>query len=910
MKATILLAILSAPGAGDLDALKGPEPPALRSPHFPRPLDEFVFRNWGVVPAERIAACIDAKVEDVRALALSMGLGQQPLISPEIWRRSHITVIRRNWHLLPYEQLLRLLGWDEAKLAYMLREDDFLWVKLGLLKPKCPPLAWEPLPDSLRPRQDVIRATVGDALGPTGISGFRRRFAFLDELAATAEMRRRTVEKAATGEVDLTRGWKIRLPEGAGDVARGAAERFSRYLVDAMDARAPEIVSGRGGGGTEGPDAAGVPSPAISPGRVGDGPAGGVIETVIDPAAFEKPESHEIVVEPGRVRIAARDEVGILRALDRLKDRFEERGGPFLSPGRERRDTRFDLRYLYSYFALYGDPLLEPDLDPYPDGYLEKLARLGVNGVWLQAVLRNLVPEPGSPGRPAVPFPEFGEGSARRLESLRKLVARARRYGIGIFLYLNEPRAMPESFFAGRPGLAGAVEGGLRAVCTSAPETREFISSTLAHVLKEVPDLGGVFTISMSENLTSCWSHGQGKGCPRCGARPGPEVVAEVNRAVHEGVRRSSATARTIAWDWGWPDDWIEPIIAGLPPGMAVQSVSEWSLPIRRAGIDSTVGEYSISAVGPGPRATRSWAAAKKAGRPAIAKVQVGNTWELSAVPYIPAVRLVAEHTSRLSSAGVDGLMLGWTLGGCPSPNLEAAAQYYFGEAPGVDEALRRVALRRFGLAASKAVDAWKTFGEAFVRFPYGLGLYTAPQQMGPANILYPKETGYRATMVCYPYDDLESWRGVYPAEVLAAEFGSIARDWEKGISLLRDDPELDPSRRLALVSERRVAIAAWVHFRSVAAQAGFVIARRAYAAAKERSDALARLDQMRGLLLQEIDNARKLLHVCRDDARIGFEATNCYYYVPGDLVEKVVNCRWLLEDWLPAEKKRREEAK
>jgi hypothetical protein len=878
-------ALRAAPG--DLDPLRAPAPAPLRAPHFPRPLDEYVFRNWGAVTPERIAAAIGARVEDIRALAREMGLGEPPAVTSDVSRRSYLTVIRRNWHLLPYEQLLALLGWDEATLAYILREDDFLWIKMGSLKPACPPISFEPLPEALAPRMKVIRETVQEVLGAGGLAGARRRFAFLDELAGTQEMPRPTVEKVARGEVDLSHGSRIAIPAGAGEIVRGAAERFSAFLAAGLGAVPPAIG----------------PPGGAAPGRAG----APLIDLVIDPRAFEKPESHEVIVEPGLVKVSARDEVGILRGLDRLRDRLTERGGPFLAPGRERRDTRFGLRFLYSYFALYGDPLLEPDLDPYPDGYLEKLARRGVNGVWLQAVLRNLAPQPAAGGSTAaaLPFPEFGAGSARRLENLRALVARAKRFGIGIYLYLNEPRAMASSFFRDKPEVEGVGEGDLHALCTSAPRVRDFLSGTLAHVFAAVPDLAGVFTISMSENLTSCWSHQGGKGCPRCGARPGPEVVAEVNRAVLEGVRRSSATARVIVWDWGWPDDWVGPIAEKIPAGIDLMSVSEWSLPIRRGGIDSTVGEYSISAVGPGPRARKTWEIARRLGRPAIAKVQVNNTWELSSVPYIPAVGLVAEHVSRLASEGVDGLMLSWTLGGYPSPNLEAAAEFYFGAAPEVDQAVRRVAARRFGPGGEKVAASWKTFGEAFAHFPYGLGLYTAPLQFGPSNLLHPRDTGYRATMIGFPYDDLESWRGVYPAEVLAGTLDDVAQEWARGLAGLRDDATLDPQRRSALSAERRVAMAAWIHFRSVAAQSRFVLARRAYQDVKERGEALKLLDRMRGLLLVEIDNARKLLTVVREDARLGFEASNHYYYLPGDLVEKVINCRWLLEDWIAAEKKK-----
>ena len=83
--------------------------------------------------------------------------------------------------------------------------------------------------------------------------------------------------------------------------------------------------------------------------------------------------------------------------------------------------------------------------------------------------------------------------SGRRLENLKALVARARRYGIGIYLYLNEPRALPAALFEKRPELAGVAEGTQRALCTSVPAVREFISGTLAHVFASVPDLAGVF---------------------------------------------------------------------------------------------------------------------------------------------------------------------------------------------------------------------------------------------------------------------------------------------------------------------------------------------------------------------------------------------------------------------------------
>src|SRR5690606_8193692 len=146
----------------------------------------------------------------------------------------------------------------------------------------------------------------------------------------------------------------------------------------------------------------------------------------------------------------------------------------------------------YSYVAVFGDPLSEPELDPYPDGLLQRLSSSGINGVWLHAVLRDLAPG-------GADFPEFGKGHEQRLENLRALVARAAKQGVKIYLYMNDPRAMPPAVFADRPELTGSSSGGVTALCTSQPEVRAWMEDALAHIFEQVPGLGGVYAISASE---------------------------------------------------------------------------------------------------------------------------------------------------------------------------------------------------------------------------------------------------------------------------------------------------------------------------------------------------------------------------------------------------------------------------
>jgi hypothetical protein len=752
---------LAAADASELPVGNAPAP--VPFPHFPDRLHAFVFRNWPLVPLTKLAAVLDASPDRITALAHSMGLPDQKEISAEQQRRSYITIIRRNWHLLPYDQLLQLLDWTPAHMEYMLREDDFLFIKLGSHKPKCDPLRYTK-PDEksfarAREISAILAFTVPDAFTLSG----EPLFSFLRELSS-------------------------------------APPKISARSSSTETNRAP--------------------------------------------------------------------------------------------------------RFCYSYFALYGDPLLEPSLDPYPEPYLQRLASIGVNGVWLQAVLQKLAP-----------FPWISETAAektdreKRIANLRALAKKAARHGIGIYLYLNEPRTMPQAFFVQHPDLKGVPVGEYASLCTSNPEVRKGLTDAVAHIAAAVPDLAGFFTISASENPTNCWSHGQGRSCPRCSKRSAGEVIAEVNTAFYNGIQQAGSKADLIAWDWGWRDELLEEIIQRLPTKVALQSVSEWSIPIKRGGIDSVVGEYSISTVGPGPRATKHWDLARQRGLRTIAKIQAGNTWELSAVPYIPAVENVARHVAQLKQRGVDGLMLGWTLGGYPSPNLQIACDISSSpreETPIEDQvqrAMNRVATDRFGPELALAVvRAWKSFSTAFSEFPYHIGtVYNAPMQSGPSNLLWAKPTGYRATMVGFPYDDLTAWRQVYPPKVFVDQFRNIADGFDAAIATLKEQTTSEKPNanfQKAVEKEISVATAASIHFRSTANQARFVELRDQLQKSPEKSDLR---DELIQVLRSEVDLARQLYRIQSQDSRIGFEATNHYFYIPQDLLEKIINCEHLIAHYTRA---------
>ena len=747
---------------------EGTGPAALSFDHFPSRMHAFVWRNWPLVERERLADVLETSIENIDRVAHSMGLPPQGDISP-YWQssRGYITVLKRNWHLLPYDQIVKLLDTDREQLAYSLREDDFLFIKLGSIKPQCERLLYaEP----------------------------------------TSEQNRRAAQIAECLRLELGENWYATSEE-----PRFAfIDRFSQTQTADTQTTNTDITD----------------------------------------------------------------------------------------------ESAFELRYIYSYFATFGDPLLDPAVDSFPDGLLLQLKEAGVNGVWLHTVLRTLVP-------PNELFPEFGDKHEIRLQSLRTLVERAKKYGINVYLYVNEPRAMHESFFElhDRQKLAGVRQGDHLTLCTSRPEVRQWLTDSMAYIFDNVPGLGGVFTITASENLTSCASHQQHGQCPNCKERSFADILVEINTAIEQGVHRSNSDAKVIVWDWGWPDAFAEEIINRLPKSCWFMSVSEWSLPIQRGGINSAVGEYSISSVGPGPRASRHWAFARQAGLKTVAKVQVNATWEMSAVPYIPALERVAQHGANLSQAGINGLMLSWSVGGYPSANLDLFRRFTSknlaakqdagsenvntaGSQPMIETIMRETAAAHFGDEYADVIvrDAWHKASESFAEYPYHIGtVYNGPQQVGPSNLFFRVPTGYRATMVGFPYDDLTSWRSVYPPEIYASQMEKSAAGFADASACFRNlaDGVRDTSPDLAMKfdSESRIAEAVRVHFLSVANQANFVIARNT-----------GDNDTMRRVVQDELELVKTFFPVVKADSRIGFEASNHYYYVPIDLAEKIVNCRDVLE--------------
>ncbi|MDD3928037.1 MAG: hypothetical protein PHT33_15445, partial [bacterium] len=777
----------------------------------------------------------------------------------------YVTVIRNNWHLLRYEQLLELLNWSAERLNYTLKEEDFLWHKLGDLKPETEFVCFEELTVEQIKQTAVIKNTVEKDLGDIHRSA-TEPFSFMETFSRVEEIRLQSYGKAEDGEILLDGTWRISYPCYTYSVCN-----YVNNFIDTHKKRWGMNLA---------VDTTGAK-------------AGHMIELVFKHVSGLPPESHSLSIEKNFISIEAVGEEGLLRGLQWLENCMQERDGPFLRETRLKRNPRFDLRLIYPYHILYGDSFLDQQIRDIPEGLLRRYSKLGINGIWLPGLLYTLVP--------LKKMPEISDRYEERLANMRRLAEWASKYGIGVYLYLNEPRGMKPPFFEAYPAWKGVEYRhiGTAGLCTSAQEVRDFLRNGTAAVFAAVPELAGVFTITASENPTNCWSHKRGEECPRCSGRSPYEVVAEVNQLIEEGVHSVKPDARVMAWTWGWNPSWIKNAIELLPASVTVMCTSEEGVPTDIGGIKGKVADYSMSQTGPGERAQEHWQHAQAKGLKTIAKLQANTTWECSPIPYLPVMNLLTKHLQGIADMEVSGLMLSWTLGGYPSLNLEMASCYYWDDVEADDDnMLSSFAVRKFGgRAASYVCEAWEQFDTAFREFPFDVNvLYLGPQNLGPANLLFEHPSGYNATMVGLPYDDLESWRSIYPEEIFIEQLRKLSVKWKKGLEALDEARAAAEANKRSTLSDLICAAqGSYLHFRSAYLQAEFVRLRWLLEIKADKNERLKYRSDIRKVLKEEIELAVKLHNLVKHNSLIGFEATNHYAYTVQDLREKVINCRHLL---------------
>lgn len=563
----------------------------------------------------------------------------------------------------------------------------------------------------------------------------------------------------------------------------------------------------------------------------------------------------------------------------------------------------FNPRIIRSPWADFYGPELETALEAYPDDYLREIAAEGFNGIWLHARLREVVASR-----------LFGGAADTKRTFLKRLVEKAGRHGVKVFLYLNEPRGLraEDPFWRKHPEVkgqpttvtgCGPYDGVYHALCSSTPAVREFLEESTYRLFKRTPGLGGVFCITASEHHTHCYSHytkpqkrytdpnfevwAKDKFiCPRCAQREASDVVAEVITLIHRGLTAADPEALTIAWTWSWV--LIEPdpqknLIARLPPGVRI--MSDWERGARKkvCGKIYPLDEYSLSYPGPSPRFRRQLAIARKHGRHMMAKLQIGATHELAAVPYLPVPQLLALKMSRMRQHKVDGYLACWIFGGEVSPMSKVCGRMSRMPAMAPGRAIREVAEEEFGPQVAPAVvRAWAAFSAAWRKYPFSIPLvYYGPMNYATAYPLslnmrkqaappgwLPLPRDGRGRLVLG--DDLERWIEPFTPAVVTGAFRQLLTAWDKGLAILQRLASAHPDhRRLTLEANLAKHIA--LSIQSTINIVEFYPLYREYRAAQAPEEKRRVLRKIAPLLQMELRTARRDRELVVADPRLGY---------------------------------------
>ncbi len=691
---------------------------------FPCLWQTVIFRNYGLVSTDKLAKTLGCDEQTVVSEAERLGIGS--VVYDKNWEDAgYQTMIRHNWYLLNYEQMMTLLGISEATLDYILKEEDFFYVKLGFTKPECEEIKYSPLTDEQKAETEKIAKTV------------------------------------------------------------------KKYLVE----------------------------PDVKP--------------------FDFFATDSALKEVKTVAI----------------------------------DQNEGLRLVHGYLSPCGDAFMV-DCDTYlSDDMLKAYQAQGINALWMHGVLSALSYYPFKPS--------LCEGYEKRRAEIKRVIAKLNKYGIKLYLYFNEPRSLAQADFVGKyADFMGSTEDQNGALCFSRPEVREYLYTAMKDLLTDLGDLGGIMTITMSENLTHCKSrtHNASVGmCPVCKDIPGWKFASDVNNIIMKAIKDSGAPTKLLAnlWSWsylmGFTEDDLQKGIENLDEDIGVLCVSEFDLEFKKGGVPIRLIDYSISNPGPSEFTKLGFSIARDCGHKVYAKIQASNSWECSAVPYIPAFDLVKQHLENLAEVGVTDYMLSWTLGGYPSPTLGLVAAHKTGKS--LDEWYDEY----YGETAKLVHEGVKKICEGFVSYPFSIAsLYNSPKTLGPAN-LWSKEREYNtSTMTCFGFDDYESWIEPFPYETYVALYKALLEKWAEGIEILQSAPQTAKVKELV-----RMAETAYVHFESDYLQTRYSYLKRNW----NENEA-----ELREIIGTARKGTEKLISLMHEDARIGFEAANHYFYTDRNLIEKILN--------------------
>lgn len=639
-------------------------------------------------------------------------------------------------------------------------------------------------------------------------------------------------------------------------------------------------------------------------------PTDGAFRIVTEQVPTAEAESFTLAISANECRIQANDAEGIRRGIYFLEDELLRADGPFLTIGKIERSPFIKTRISRCFFGPIKRPPMNRDelldnVDYYPDGYLNRLARDGVNALWMTIELKDL--RKTSLNIPVSPDRE------QRLEKLRKTVAKCRRYGIQVYLFTLEPICMTpgDPLLLAYPELGGiSVYGNYaKTFCPSSDLAQTYLRESLYSIFSEVPGLGGLINLSYGEAPTTCLSGATGADwhmdCPRCADKKPWETLGASLSAMEQGVHEAAPEAKIISWLYVPEGDseMVLDLVRNTPPRVTVQFNFESGGSKVQLDKARRASDYWLSYVGPSDSFRRVAASVDGAAGMA-AKIQACNSHEVASVPFIPVPGQLFGKYREMRGLGVDTVMQCWYFGNMPSMMNRAASSALPFAPEGMSEEtfLQHLARRDWAAAdVPTVVEAWQLFAQAYENYP----LSNAFQFYGPVTdgVVWPLHLKPARSVlgptwrVDYPISgdrigEAFSGTHTYPEALQLSQ--ALSGTWQRGLRMLNAlKPKYanEPERMMDI----SVAHALGIQFQSSYNILRFYDLRETllYGPAETRRETLQTL---RAIVEEEIANGASLAALCDSNPFLGFHSeAEAYKYFPAKLQWRAERLRELL---------------
>ena len=632
-------------------------------------------------------------------------------------------------------------------------------------------------------------------------------------------------------------------------------------------------------------------------------------------------ESHEIEVREDGLTIFAGDTEGVRRALVYLEGEMTKHEGAILHLGKVRRDAHIKARITRGFFSptnrapKWGDELLD-DVDYYPDEYLNRLAHSNTNGLWIYTSFRALMPTPYFPertvnndglncqtGGTSRVQDDSREKAAKRIEKLRRVVEKCKRYGVKVYVFAIEPMGLLPWEIDGHTDMLGAPRlSDYQPICLRSEAGRDYVLRSLEGIFKAVPDLAGYIDITAGERPTSCSSIASFCDCPRCSKYSRGENLAYAVDVIKEGIRRAGTGAEFVSWTYGhryWEYSDIEDYVRLAPSDVTLMQNFEDRGYDTQLGRERVAYDYWLSYVGPSELFEKTAVQTKEYGKRLWAKMQVCCSHELATVPYIPAPGIIFDKYRAARAAGVDGIMECWYFGNYPSIMSRMAGELSFMdglECASDDEKERFIldfAARQYGKSLAPMVaEAWRHFEAGYRNYPTNIMFsYYGPMHDGIAweLSLIPKNNPLpRSWLLPDVPDGDRIGECLFAGHTLdeAIELCRRMRDgWAEGVGVLplpESDEGASVARAIGLLSRSAVNILEFYRLRALLGRGV--------------GDAEKLLGEMESIVKHEIDGATKMIALCEGDKRLGYHSeAEGFKFFPKKLAYRIESLKKLL---------------